>query len=238
MKRMLPVFAVCCVAQLHAVETAYENSIDLAGEWRLEQAGKSEVNCPITVPGDVHSALLAAKIIPDPYWSANEYLTLWVGRADWMQRRAFDVPADFLAAPSVILRLDEVDTFATVTVNGHALPRMDNRFRRWDFDVKRFLRAGRNEIEVRFDSAVREGRRLAAKDRDSYHIQNTFFQEAMFVRKPMCHGGWDWGPCLMTAGLLGEVKLIAAKTARIDYVYCDQKFDAGRTTSCIHGCPC
>ena len=76
---------VCmCAVRMPAVEISYEGRIDLTGEWRLEQVGKSEVNCPITVPGDVHSALLSAKIIPDPYYSANEYLTLWVGRADWM----------------------------------------------------------------------------------------------------------------------------------------------------------
>ena len=226
---VLAIIACCCTVLAHAAETAYEGKIDLAGEWRLEQAGKSEVNCPITVPGDVHTALLAAKLIPDPYYAANEYLTMWVGRADWLQRRAFDVPQGFLAAPSVILRLDEVDTFATVTLNGHVLPRMDNRFRRWDFDVKPFLREGRNEIEVRFDSAIREGRRLAEAESGSYHIQNTFFQDAMFARKPMCHGGWDWGPCLVTAGLLGKVELVATSVARIDHVYCDQKFDGGRT---------
>ena len=221
-------FACCCLSAAIAVETAYEGRVDLAGEWRLEQVGKREVNCPITVPGDVHTALLAAKLIPDPYYAANEYLTMWVGRADWVQRRSFEVPESFLSAPSVVLRMDEVDTFATVTLNGHDLPRTDNRFRRWDFDVKGLLRPGKNEIEVRFDSAIREGRRLAAKEEGSYHIQNTFFQEAMFVRKPMCHGGWDWGPCLMTAGLLGKVELVATTLARIDHVYCDQKFDAAR----------
>ena len=232
-RRIVAVAALCWAAAAFAERTDYEGRIDLAGEWRLEQVGKSEVNCPITVPGDVHTALLAAKLIPDPYYSANEYQTLWVGRVDWVQRRVFDVPAGFLGAADVTLRLDEVDTFATVTLNGHALPRMDNRFRRWDFDVKRLLRTGRNEIEVRFDSAIREGRRLAAAERESYHMQNTFFQQAMFVRKPMCHGGWDWGPCIMTAGLLGRVELLATSVARIDHVYCDQKFDAGRTRCAV-----
>ena len=222
-------FACCGIADLHAVEIAYEGRIDLSGVWHLEQVGKKEVNCPVKVPGDVHTALLEAKLIPDPYYSANEYLTLWVGRADWIKRRSFEVSKDFLSAPNVILRLDEVDTFATVALNGHVLPRMNNRFRRWDFDVKEYLRTGKNEMEVRFDSAVREGRRLADKEKESYHIQNTFFQEAMFVRKPMCHGGWDWGPCMVTAGLLGKVELIATTLARIDYVYCDQKFNADRT---------
>ena len=212
-----------------AETVTYESRVDLSGEWKLEQVGKNEVNCPIIVPGDVHSALLAAKLIPNPYYAANEYLTLWVGRADWLVKRTFDVPADFPKAPSVILRLDEVDTFATVSVNGHELPRMNNRFRRWDFDVKEFLRAGSNAIEVRFDSAIREGLKLAAAAKGSYHMQNTFFTEAMFVRKPACHGGWDWGPCLVTAGLLGRVELVATTCARIDYVYCDQRFNADRT---------
>ena len=132
---------VCC--GVHAVEVAYENRIDLSGVWNLEQVGKKEVRCPVTVPGDVHTALYDAKLIPDPYYSANEYLTLWVGRADWIKSRTFEVSKDFLSAASVILRLDEVDTFATVTLNGHALPRMNNRFRRWDFEVKDYLRSGK-----------------------------------------------------------------------------------------------
>ena len=221
--------AALIVSIASAAEFTYERKLDLAGEWQLEQVGNRETNCPIAVPGDVHSALLAAKLIPDPYYSANEYLTLWVGRADWLQRRTFEVDAAFLSAASVILRLDEVDTFATVSINGHELPRMNNRFRRWDFDVKDMLRTGKNTIEVRFDSAIREGRKLAEKAKGSYHIQNSFFQEAMFVRKPMCHGGWDWGPCLVTAGLMGEVALIASDLARIDHVYCDQDFNEERT---------
>ena len=43
----------------------------------------------------------------------------------------------------------------------------------------------------------------------------------------------ELGPCLMTAGLLGEVKLVATSVARIDYVYCDQLFDAGRTACTV-----
>ena len=63
--------AYCGVMGLHAVEIAYENRIDLSGVWNLEQVGKKEVRCPVTVPGDVHTALYDAKLIPDPYYSAN-----------------------------------------------------------------------------------------------------------------------------------------------------------------------
>ena len=45
--------------------------IDLSGIWRLRcEARGIEVDYP--VPGDVHSALIAAGIIPDPYKGKNE----------------------------------------------------------------------------------------------------------------------------------------------------------------------
>ena len=34
------------------------------------------------------------------------------------------------------------------------------------------------------------------------------------VRKVQCHAGWDWGICLMAAGLYGDVQLAAAQPAR------------------------
>ena len=49
------------------------------------------------------------------------------------------------------LRLEDVDTFCTVSVNGVELGRTENRFRRWDYDVTKLLRPGRNEIRGKFD---------------------------------------------------------------------------------------
>ena len=45
--------------------------LDLAGPWSLADAERQYV-APITLPGDVHSALLAAGLIPDPYHGRNE----------------------------------------------------------------------------------------------------------------------------------------------------------------------
>lgn len=213
-----------------AETVSYENKVDLAGKWTLVQAGDPKVTCPIDVPGDVHTALYAAGIIPDPYYGANEYRTLWVGRKDWIVSRTFAVDAKLLASESVVLRLDEVDTFCTIRLNGHELPRMDNRFRRWDFGVKGFLREGGNTIEARFESAEKVTEALAAANKEHFHIQNSWATSIMFARKPQCHGGWDWGIDMMTAGFLGKVELVGTKTARIDYVWCDQKFSDGYTS--------
>ena len=44
------------------------------------------VDVPATVPGTVHTDLLAAGLIPDPYLDDNERLLAWIGQADWSLR--------------------------------------------------------------------------------------------------------------------------------------------------------
>lgn len=46
---------------------------------------------PITVPGDVHSALISAGRIPDPYYGSNELEVQWVGQSEWIVTTEFDV---------------------------------------------------------------------------------------------------------------------------------------------------
>jgi len=45
---------------------------------------------PATVPGCVHTDLMRAGKIPDPYRDLNEYALQWIGRTDWEYRTTFD----------------------------------------------------------------------------------------------------------------------------------------------------
>ncbi|MBR3718580.1 MAG: hypothetical protein IKN20_01815, partial [Firmicutes bacterium] len=59
----------------------------------------------------------------------------WPGKRDWTYSREIDIAADFLENDSIILRLEDCDTFCTVTVNGEVAGVTSNRFMRYDFDV-------------------------------------------------------------------------------------------------------
>ena len=50
---------------------------------------------------------------------------------------------------------DGLDTVATVTLNGHRVARTENMFIGFRWNVKPWLRPGRNRLVVRFDSALR-----------------------------------------------------------------------------------
>lgn len=204
--------------------------VSLAGEWRLE--GRLErgqrVVCPCKVPGGIHSALLAAKKIKHPFVGMNELDVQWVGRKEWEISRRFDVPDEILSKHEIVLRVEDVDTFATISINGRVVGKTGNRFQRHEFDIKPFLRRGENEIKGVFESAESIGNMLAdSSDHAEFWMCNSLFAKNMaFVRKPACHAGWDWGPAIMVTGFCGKVEIIASDESRLEYVYCDQKFNS------------
>ena len=197
--------------------------LDLAGEWKLtDNAGHT---LTAKVPGGVHDALIEAKMIEDPYWGENETNALWVSRREWVFTRRFEVEPDFVAHKEIILRLEDCDTFATIYINGKEAGRTSNRFRRWDFDVKPYLREGENTIEGRFESPVAAADRKRAHYARAYPMTNVqWAKNQALIRKPACHAGWDWGPEIETMGFCAKVAIIASNKPRIDYIHTAQEW--------------
>ncbi|MDA0335837.1 MAG: glycoside hydrolase family 2 protein [bacterium] len=199
--------------------------MDLSGTWRLRGAGQDIV---MAIPGDTHSALLAAGKIDDPYWGSNELGLQPLNGADWVFSRSFDVAADILTAASVYLHFDSIDTVATVLINGLQVGQSDNMFARRRYSVREQLRVGSNEIEVRVRSAEHVARERAEQmpyeiPGSDYPIQSP---HRNLVRKVQCHAGWDWGCCLMVAGIYGDVYIGTTSPGRIEHVYTTQRHAA------------
>ncbi len=198
--------------------------LTLNGRWQTRQSSATDTDwLPATVPGCIHTDLLAANAIPDPFYRDNEKAVLWVGEADWVYRRTFDAPEDFLRHEHVVLRCAGLDTLATIWLNGRLLGRTDNMFRTWEFDARPFLHPGENDIEIRFDSALRYGQaKLAERYIHSWSTEDHKLPGGNYVRKAQCHFGWDWGPQLVTCGIWRDIELAAWDTARLADVHVQQ----------------
>ena len=226
MKRLISVVFTAAAMDLVAAE------LDLGGTWRLEgtDASDAPLACAMTVPGGVHSALLASGLIPDVFYGRNETNNLWVGRHDWKVSRVFEVTEELLAAKEIVLRLEDCDAFCTVMINGSKVGRTTDRFQRYTFDVKPFLKPGENTIEGLFASPVRIADQRRALIGRPYPMSNVqWAKNQALVRTAACHAGWDWGPELEVMGFCGTVKLIASDSPRIDYLYTQQDFNADLT---------
>ena len=192
-------------------------TMSLGGVWQVSKAGDSQA-IPATVPGSIHTDLLAAKKIPDPYFRDNEKELQWIGEAAWVYRRAFDVTADLLARDRVLLRCEGLDTLATLKINGAEVGRTENMFRTYEFDVKKLLKPGANAMEVTFDSVLPY---IEAKEKER-PLPTWAYPGAGYIRKEPCNFGWDWGPTLVTCGIWKDIGLVAFNTGRIDDVMISQ----------------
>src|SRR5712671_1770592 len=105
----------------------------LDGTWQFRQTGSRDW-LPAIVPGNVHTDLLAAGLIPDPFVGDNEKRVGWVAETDWEYRRTFTPDANLLAHNKVFLVCDGLDTLAEVWLNDTLIGRTANMFyaRRWE----------------------------------------------------------------------------------------------------------
>ncbi|HEX2683474.1 MAG TPA: hypothetical protein VHL77_06060, partial [Ferruginibacter sp.] len=127
-------------------------SIDLNKNWQFKNQKESKWY-PATVPGTVHTDLLANKLIPDPFYRDNESKLQWIDKADWEYKTVFNVDAATFSKKNVELLFDGLDTYADVYLNGKLILQADNMFRGWTVNVKRSIKRTGNELLIKFYSA-------------------------------------------------------------------------------------
>jgi beta-mannosidase len=112
---------------------------DLGGTWNLRS---TDVDAPATVPGCVHTDLLDAALIPDPFLDDNELKVAWVGRTDWTYSRpiSWDGPAH----DRIDLVFDGLDTVARIEIDGRLVGETRNMHRSYRFDVTALLTAAQS----------------------------------------------------------------------------------------------
>lgn len=202
--------AACARAPQPAVER-----MALNGDWRL-RSDTDSTWLPATVPGTVHTDLLAAGRISDSFVGHREADLQWIEDEGWRYRRTFDVDARLLRHQRLDLIFEGLDTWATVTLNDQVILTADNMFRTWRVDVRGVVRAGPNVLEVRFAPPVAAGKaRSAVHPWPIPHQEPDVSGARAFSRKAAYHFGWDWGPRYVTSGIWRPVALEAWSGARI-----------------------
>ena len=202
-------------------------SQSLAGAWEFRQVGTEEW-LPASVPGGVHTDLLALGRIPDPFVGDNEKRVQWVAEADWEYRSQFGAAPELFRQAHIWLVCEGLDTLATVSLNGRELGRAENMFRQYRWDVKTILKAGENDLLIAFDSPVR----FAAEQQAIRRMPGVSqaIPGGPYVRKAPCQFGWDWGPQLPPIGVWKDIRLEGYQGARIAEVRLSQQHAGSQVT--------
>jgi len=204
-------------------------ALDLTQDWRVARAdGAHDVD--MNVPGDVHSSLLRAGVITDPYWRDTEVSLDWVHEAEWIATTTFIFSGDPENAHT--LTFDSVDCHADVMLNGVNIGTCDNQFIRWDFATGDALKTGENTLSVHFksNSAIATQKAEASSIVVPYLSFNNRLPHYNYLRKTQCHAGWDWNIALSPIGIYGDVTLRQTTVVRLDDLTVRQQHADGAVT--------
>ncbi|MBB5867775.1 beta-mannosidase [Allocatelliglobosispora scoriae] len=157
---------------------------------------------PAAVPGCVHTDLLTAGLIDDPYRDDNETSLTWIGRTDWSYRTEFDWQPQGFDRTDLVF--DGLDTVATVRLNGVPVATTANMHRSYRIDTGGLLTAGTNTLEVAFRAPYAY---TAEREAEYGALPGPYDEPYQFIRKMACNFGWDWGPTLVTSGIWRPVGL-------------------------------
>jgi beta-mannosidase len=165
---------------------------------------------PATVPGLIHTDLVRAGLIADPFDGDNEAAQQWIGDTAWRYATRFEWHDDGSARHDLVAY--GLDTVATVTLNGHEIARTENQHRSYRWDVRGILVDGVNELVIDFAAPVAEVRARAERygtlPRVNHHEYNQ-------LRKTASHFGWDWGIDVAGSGIWRPIGIDSWSGVRI-----------------------
>lgn len=225
MKNKLRYTLLMCLSLMTGTTFAQStNIISLNEGWEFADADDT-IWRKATVPGTVHTDLLAHKLIPDPHMGMNEKAVQWVDKKDWTYRKSFEVTAGLLQQDVAELNFPSLDTYADVFLNEHLVLQSHNMFAGHKVNVKQWLQAGQNKLRIVFYSPVHHDMAAFLKDRLIYPAGNdaSDIPLSIYARKAPYHYGWDWGPRLVTAGINGAITLAAWSKADIRDAWLQQQ---------------
>ena len=230
MKRIVPLL----LALLLFVGCNREMDVFDLTNWEFEYEGQWY---PATVPGCIHTDLMAQGLIPDPFYGTNEDSVQWVGNRIWKYRTTItrDMWEGFEHCDLVL----EGVTLCDVRIYGktlgapfqHLLMSPDNMFRTHrvclfeslidsgilpdpdeDIVIEITFYPIEQNNEVHFANETSAGDGCPEPDMD-YNLPD---HRAMTRMAPYMLG-WDWGPKLSTVGILGGARLECHNGAEQDW---------------------
>ncbi|MEP7128753.1 MAG: glycoside hydrolase family 2 protein, partial [Chitinophagales bacterium] len=187
--------------------------------WQFRKAGDS-IWLPATIPGTVHTDLLANHLIPDPFFGDNEKKVQWIENEDWEYQTYFSCPDYLLNQKNIELQFEGLDTYADVYLNDTLILHGQNMFRKYTTDVQRLLsRYTLNHLLIHFYSATKKATQII--NQIPYPIAGDADGKTV-TRKAQYQYGWDWGPRLITCGIWKNINLIGWNTFNVKHAQVTQ----------------
>lgn len=175
------------------------------------------------VPCDVRMPLIENSVIKDPVLADYSFESEWIEDRAWWYFHEFDYLAEDYDAVELVI--ESLDTDSEIYLNDTHIGSHRNVHRPFVKDVAEFLQKGKNTLAVRVTTGLEKITNEEVLELDKaccteasgsgcYDVHRGDYRRP-FVRRAQYTIGWDWGPRVVTCGIVGNVKLECYKTIAV-----------------------
>ena len=180
--------------------------VDGHNVWRNQSVVKSAINLPeslpATVPGCIHTDLMAANIIADISVDGREDDQMWIWKTD---SKYCTVIKQSQSHKYATLVFHGLDTLATISINGKVKLSTKNMHRSYELDISEEIRLGDVAVDVLFAAPLSHAE-TQVEELGLY--PRPYDMPYNYQRKMACSYGWDWGPVTISSGIWKPVDLV------------------------------
>lgn len=163
----------------------------------------------VSLPCDVHEPLIENGVIPEPLEGLHSFDCKWVEEKSWWYRREVVLDDAAINADRIELTFESIDLEADLFVNGAHLAHHANAHVPLVCDITSVAKQGTNTVLLRVSSGAERVPRELVYDLGR-SVSKTYGRgddRRVYLRKPQYVYGWDWGPRLVTCGIVKDVYL-------------------------------
>ncbi|CAO1424510.1 unnamed protein product [Diamesa serratosioi] len=202
---------------LFLIKTTYGDEYrSLVDGWSLQNENGTVELSSLSIPNGVYSALEEAQVTESVLYSFNDVALRWIGLDKWTYSLHFEVTKDELTHSQVLLAFHGLDTLADIYLNEQLLGSTDNMFVRYRFDVKKKMIVGKNELVIKFQSAVTGAKNLNMTiPPQCPPLTYSGECHVNLIRKMQASFAWDWGLAAPSVGIWQKVYLELYDSAQI-----------------------
>jgi len=172
------------------------------------------------VPGSVLHDLLKQGKIADPFYRDNQGQAMEIAVYDYEYKKEFELAPEMFSCDRLVLSCEGLDTLTEIFINDKLLAKTENMHRRYEFEIKPFLKPGFNKIVIILKSPlnyIRQRQELTPSWGTTDAVPG--FQH---IRKAHYMFGWDWGPQIPDTGIWRDITIKGYHMARLEDVYITQ----------------
>ena len=186
--------------------------------------------------GSIQEKLMELGELPDPFFGDNEKMYQWIEEHEWKFRSTFYLSEKELSAESLVLNFPNIDTYGEVTINETFLGRTTNFFHPYNFEIKDFVKSGKNTVYLTITPPVMYHKSRYESESFHYPAPNDLakIKAAPLTRKPQFQFGWDWALRMNTIGFSKPVQLIAASTNSIQHCVVNTLYQSSNAATLLY----